>query len=73
MRNLKFGLNKNHLMGFMLVFGLLNQTSFGQSGINLGSTNKLLNEAVSAMDKGEYTQANGLFREIIKSSVAIPP
>ncbi|MEX2569187.1 MAG: molecular chaperone DnaJ [Cyclobacteriaceae bacterium] len=73
MRNLKFGWSNNLFIGMSLVFGLLCHSSNGQSGINLGNTNKLLTEAIGVMEKGEYAQANSFFREIINSNVPIPP
>lgn len=53
----------------MTVFG---ETLHAQISPNLGNTSRIMNQASTAMDEGEYEKANELFRQIIQSNAPIP-
>ncbi|WP_209332606.1 molecular chaperone DnaJ [Lunatimonas salinarum] len=47
--------------------------STAQTGPNLGTTSRLMNQALQAMEREEYDAANELFRQIVESNAPIPP
>ncbi|MDO9552205.1 molecular chaperone DnaJ [Rhodonellum sp.] len=55
-----------------LVFILHLNTGMAQVQPTLGGSSRLMNTALSEMEKGEYDKANGLFRQIIDSNLPIP-
>lgn len=68
------GLNNTIYKGIMVVFLFcLQYTAWGQARPGLGGTSRMMNNAISAMEQGNYETANRHFREIINSNSPIPP
>ncbi len=58
---------------FLMLTSLAILQSHAQVGPNLGGTTRALNQAIDAMERGDYQKANEQFRQIIQSNVPIPP
>lgn len=58
------------LLGAVLILNL--NIGMAQVQPTLGGSSRLMNTALSEMEKGEYEKANGLFRQIIDSNLPIP-
>lgn len=56
--------------GLLFLFGLQGHAQVKPS---LGSSSRLMNSALSEMDKGNFENANAYFRQIIESNLPIPP
>lgn len=71
--DMTIGLNNLGKYTFIFLFWMLYLPSFAQLQPNLGSTSRLMDNAVNAMENESYTEANNYFREIIRSNLPIPP
>ncbi|WP_439482278.1 molecular chaperone DnaJ [Cyclobacterium plantarum] len=67
------GLNRLRKYAFIFLLWMLYWPSYAQLQPNLGSTSRLMDNAVNAMENKNFTVANNYFREIIKSNLPIPP
>lgn len=56
----------------LFTIGLIQPTSIYAQSPGLGTTSAMMSRANTAMEKGEYTKANAIFREIIESNQPIP-
>jgi tetratricopeptide (TPR) repeat protein len=65
-------MNKAYIM-LILLIGMCSYQAQAQVRPNLGSTTRLLNQAVDAMEREDFPKANEYFRQIIQSNVPIPP
>ncbi len=57
----------------LFYFILASEPLIAQVQPNLGGTSRMMNNALSEMDKGNYDKANTFFRQIIDSNLPIPP
>ena len=56
-----------------LLFVTLVQETTAQVRPAIGGSSRLMNNALSEMNKGDYEKANSYFRQIIESNLPIPP
>jgi DnaJ-class molecular chaperone len=61
-----------HCLVLFIVHMAYGGNVYGQISPNLGNTSRLMSQATSAMEAGEYEKANEFFRQIIQSNAAIP-
>jgi len=68
-----FGLNSIGKHGLIFLLWMVCFPTMAQLQPNLGSTSRLMDKAVNAMDEEKFSEANTYFREIINSNLPIPP
>jgi hypothetical protein len=65
--------NPLYSLVLLLALLLISPVGFAQVNPNLGTTSRLMNNALSALQAADYEKANAFFRQIIDSGFPIPP
>lgn len=58
---------------FSCIFLLAGHSAYSQVRPILGGSSRLMNNALSEMEKGNFENANSYFRQIVESNLPIPP